>query len=234
VIEEVAADVWRVPGDDLRLPGGVRMPLASTVFRVADRKLVVYSPIAFSPEAIAAIEALGAVAHIIAPSRLHHMHVTAAAERWPDALVHAAPGVAAKRKDLDIDHELPGEVDPALEAELIGGAPAISECVVFHRATGTLACADFVFNVTRPANARTRFVLALMGAGGRTLRQSRFWRFARRDRAAARASIDRLLGWPIARVVPCHGEPCEIGAAELAPKLSRAYGGKVVGALAAG
>src|SRR5262249_46998696 len=147
------------------------------------------------------------------------------AERWPDAVVHAAPGLREKRPELDIDRELPGDVDPAFELELIGGAPGISECVMFHRPSGTLACADLVFNVTQPANARTRFARAIMGAGGRTLRMSRFWGFARKDRGAARASIDRVLAWPIARVVPCHGEVAEITAGELGPKLSRVYGG---------
>jgi len=225
VIEEVAPDVWRVPGRDLRMPGGVKMPIASTVFRVSPRDLVVYSPVRIDDDTAAAIDALGTVRHIVAPNRLHHMYAAAAAARWPDAVVHAAPGLRDKQPELDIDHELPGEIDPAFDVELIGGAPGISECVMFHRPTSTLACADLVFNVTQPANARTRFVLAVMGAGGRTLRMSRFWRFARKDKGAIRASIDRVLAWPIARVVPCHGEVAELTSAELAPRLARGYGG---------
>ena len=68
MIYEVAPDVWRVPGPDLRLPGGVRMPLASTVIRVADRKLVVFAR-RLDDERAAAIEALGTVAHVVAPNR---------------------------------------------------------------------------------------------------------------------------------------------------------------------
>jgi len=225
MIEPIAPDVWRVPGADLRMPGGVKMPLAATVFRVAPKNLVVYSPVRFDDDTAAAIDALGTVAHIVAPNRLHHMYAPAAAARWPTAVVHAAPGLREKRAELKIDRELPGEIDAALDVELVGGAPGISECVVFHRASGTLACADLVFNVTQPANARTRFVLALMGAGGRALRMSRFWGFARKDRDAAHASIERVLAWPIARVAPCHGEVAEISSSELAPKLSRLYRG---------
>jgi hypothetical protein len=224
VIIEVVPDVWRVPGADLRMPGGVKMPLASTVFRVSPRDLVVYSPVRFDDDTAAAIDGLGTVAHIVAPNRLHHMYAAAAAARWPDAMVHAAPGLREKQPELEIDRELPDEIDPAFELELIGGAPGISECVMFHRPSSTLACADLVFNVTQPANARTRFVLAMMGAGGRTLRMSRFWRLARKDKDAIRASLDRVLAWPIARVVPCHGEVAELTSAELAPRLSHAAG----------
>ena len=109
----------------------------------------------------------------------------------------------------------------------VGSAPfrLIRDGHQFHRPSSTLACADLVFNVTQPANARTRFALAIMGAGGRTLRMSRFWRFARKDKDAIRASLDRVLAWPIARVAPCHGEVAELTSAELAPRLARGYGG---------
>jgi hypothetical protein len=225
VIIEVVPDVWRVPGADLKMPGGVKMPIAATVFRVSPRDLVVYSPVRFDDDTAAAIDRLGTVAHIVAPNRLHHMYASVAAARWPDAVVHAAPGLREKQPELKIDRELPAEIDPAFELELIAGAPGISECVMFHRPSSTLACADLVFNVTQPANARTRFALAIMGAGGRTLRMSRFWRLARKDKDAIRASLDRVLAWPIARVVPCHGEVAELTSAELAPRLARGYGG---------
>jgi hypothetical protein len=138
--------------------------------------------------------------------------------------VHGVPGVADKQPALKIDRELVGPV-AGLEVELVGGAPSLNEAVVFHPPSGALVCADFLFNFV-PATFATRVVLAIVGAGGE-LRQSRVWWFAVRDRAAARASIDRILRWPIARVVPVHGEPCEIDAAGLAPRLSRAYGGAV-------
>ena len=45
-----------------------------------------------------------------------------------------------------------------------------------------------------------------------------------KDRAATRASVDRILEWPISRVLPVHGEAIEIDVARLAPKLVRSYG----------
>src|SRR5262249_47128444 len=103
----------------------------------------------------------------------------------------------------------------------------LDETVLFHRPSSTLVCADFAFNITAPANLRTRLVLAMMGAGGRTLKQSRAWRFLRGDRATIRASIDRILAWPIERIAPAHGEPTNIDAAALAAVVTRAYGGAV-------
>jgi hypothetical protein len=93
--------------------------------------------------------------------------------------------------------------------------------VLFHRTSGTLLCADLLFHVTEPANLRTRMVLAAMGTGGRRLAQSRLWNAMRKDAAAMRASRDRILAWPIARVAPCHGPPVAVTSAELATVLTR-------------
>jgi hypothetical protein len=213
-------DLWQVPAAPLRLPGGVQMPLAAIVIRLSDGGLVIYSPAAFDDAQAAAIDALGPVAHLVAPSLLHHLHLGAAAARWPAATVHGAPGLAAKRSALPIARELGEPVwGDAIDIELIRGAPSFNEAVLFHHPSGTLVCADFVFHITQPANLRTRFALALTGTGGRDLRQSRLWRFAVKDRAAAAASIERILGWPIAQLAPVHGEPLAVDAAALAARL---------------
>lgn len=230
VMETIAPDVWQVHGKDFRIPGGIILPLSSTVIRLPDRTLVVYSPLPFDDATAAAIEAEGEVAHLVAPSRLHHLYAAAAKARWPRATLHAAPGVKDKQPDLTIDRELGRETGApfgdAIEAELVGGVPKINEVVLFHRPSGTLVCADLVFHFERLANFRTRLVLAVMGVGAGGLSQSREWGFARKDKAAARASAARILAWPIARVAPCHGRAVEIDAAGLAGHLVRLCGGR--------
>lgn len=235
-MQPLGADVWHVPGAPLRMPGGVWLPTASTVVRLLDSSLAVYSPIAFDDATAAVLAALGDVAHLIVPSRLHHLFAAAASARWPRALVHAAPGVRAKQPALRVDREL-GEREPswrdALEIVHVAGVPGFDEHVAFHRPSGTLVCSDLVFHITQPANLRTRMVLALMGVGGGRLAQSRAWRFACRDRAAARASIERVLAWPIAQLAPCHGEPAPIDAPALATRLTRLTGTPIIPALTA-
>jgi len=208
----------------MRMPGGVVMPLNAAVIRLADRSLLLYSPIKFDDAQVEAINAAGDVKHIVAPNLYHHLHLKAAKERWPHAIVHAPPGLAAKRSDVAIDNELGSASIGDLEVQLIAGAPKINETLLFHRPTGALLCGDFMFNVTEPANLRTKMALAMMGVGGKQLKQSRLWGFLTKDREAARASIDRVLGWPIATVVPVHGEPVAIDANALVPRLSRSYG----------
>jgi hypothetical protein len=230
-VKQIATDVWQIQGKPMKMPGGVHMPLATTVLRLADRSLLLYSPIKLDDEQAAAINAEGQVAHIVAPNLYHHLYVKHAHERWPNATIHAAPGLKLKRSDLAITHDLGvAPIDSTIDVEVIGGAPKINEAIVFHKPSGAMLVADFMFNVTEPANLRTRFALSMMGVGGRELKQSRLWTMLTKDKTAARASIDRMLGWPIATIVPVHGEPVAITPATLAPKLSRAYKGRVTAA----
>jgi hypothetical protein len=230
--KQIATDVWQVRGQPMRMPGGVYMPLASTVLGLADRSLLVYSPIPFTDQQAAAIDALGDVSHIVAPNLYHHLHARAAKERWPRAQLHGAPGLAAKRKQLTFDRELAGgALDATVDVEVVGGAPKINETLLFHRPSGTLVCADFLFNITEPVNLMSRVAFAMMGVGGRELRQSRLWRALARERGALRTSIDRVLGWPIQTISPVHGDPIAISAQTLAPRLTRSYGKQIQTAL---
>lgn len=195
-MEEIADGVWQIRGPSLRFTAGVRIPSASTVLRLHGGELLVYSPIAEMP----GVDEVGTVAHVLEPNKLHHLFVGAARDRWPAATFH--------ERALRLD-------DPAIEAIHVDGVPKLDETVVFHRPSGTLVVADFVFNMTAE-NLITRLGFALTGVGGNRVAQSREWKWACKDKAAARASIERVLAWPIRRVAFCHGRSVAIDSAGLA------------------
>lgn len=230
MLQPIATDVWHLPASaPLRFPGGLRMPLASTVFRLPDRTLALYSPVALDEPRLAALHELGEVAHIIAPNLLHHLWAHAAAEQFPRATLHVAPGLREKVTSLAGARELTtGDAIGTLECAVIAGAPKINETLLFHGASGTLAVADLVFNITEHATRLTSLTLAMMGVGRKQLAQSRVWKLAVKDRAATRSSLDRVLGWPIQRVAPVHGVPVDVTTPELAGRMTRAYGGAPV------
>lgn len=223
-MKSIAPDVWQLPATELsKFDGGLRMPLASTVVRLPDKTLLLYSPIELDDEAITALAAEGEVAHIVAPSLIHHMHAKAAIQKFPRATLHLTPGLMTKVPALT-GRELDGAGWESVESILVAGAPKLNETVLFHRPSGTLLCADLLFNITSHANFMTTLILKMTGTGGKALAQSRMWKMAVKDRAAARASLDRVLALPIQVVAPCHGDPIEIDVATLAPVLARAYG----------
>ncbi len=225
-MNEIADGVWHVAGPDFALPLGARMPLAATVVRLGDGSLLVYAPADFTPDAARAIDDRGSVAHVVAPNLYHHTFVTAAMARWPRAQLWRPQGLATKRRDLPTGRDL-AELGPVVADTLdtlhVAGAPAMDEYVLFHRASGTLVCADFVFNIAAraPANTMSRLAFALTGVGGGRLARSRGWTVVTKDKAALSASVARICALPIRRLSPAHGAPVDVTGDRLAAVWAR-------------
>lgn len=217
MLEPITDGLWGLDGR-VSMPGGVRFPLRMTVVRLPDRGLLLHSPVEVSEEQSAAIDALGEVRVVVAPSLLHHLHVGPAVARWPDARLLGAPGLAEKRPDLPFRGVLPDDADEswasALRPILLRGAPSVSEVVFVHRPTATLICTDLLFHM-RADDLPTRLLLGLVGCQGR-LAASRSWRWVfARDTDLLRASVAEVLSEPIRRVVPAHGAVAEVDRAAL-------------------
>ncbi|HLT39253.1 MAG TPA: DUF4336 domain-containing protein [Enhygromyxa sp.] len=193
----------------VRLPGGVHMPARMTVVRLDDG-LWLHSPLPFDDATTNAVRELGEVAHIVAPNCFHHLHVAAAAERFPDASIHAPRGLRAKRPDLRIDADLQSGAErwPAMDVIEIDGAPELDEFVFFHRPSGSLIVTDLVFNIHEARGLMLPLVLRMVGAW-RRLNQSRIWRRYTKDRSAAAAAVQLVLDHEIRRVIPAHGDVLE-------------------------
>jgi hypothetical protein len=217
----VASDLWCAE-QPLRFFGleiGARM----TVARLSGGRLLLHSPIARAPELAEEVAALGTPAYLIAPNRFHHLYVGQWRAAHPEAEIHAAPGVAAKRPDLAGCATLGATPAPgwseALDQVLLEGWPLANEVVFFHRASATLIASDAAFHFDARSAPGTRVVFRLAGGYGR-LSTTLLERLAIRDRAAFRRSLDRVFAWPFERIVVAHGAIVERDAREA---LERAY-----------
>lgn len=219
-LEPIVRDMWTTTRP-LRFFGvetGARM----TVVRLADGRLFVHSPIALDAEVRRAVDALGPVKAVVAPSLFHHLYVGEWMRAYPDALVCACPGLERKRPDLAWSRVLGDEPEPEWRGELdqvfFAARSLENEVVFFHRASGTLLCADAIFNLGTHPSRYTRIVARLLGAR----KPGATWveRILIRDRAAARAQVDRMLAWNADRIVLAHGAVVPSGGREV---LRRAY-----------
>lgn len=210
-----ADDVWLATGP-VRILG---MPLTATmtVLRLGDGSLLLYSPIALTPERRTAIEALGPVAHLYAPNLFHHFWVGEWAAAFPSARLHAPAGLEKKRPDLRIDrvHGSTPEPDFAgiVDEVRIEGF-RLAESVLVHRPARTLAVADLVHNIGRPPGLWTKLYAGTMGFYGRVAVSRMIRWIAYPDHAAARRSVDQVLALPFDRIVVGHGDPVTDGGRE--------------------
>ena len=217
----LAPDLWIAPRS-LRVLGFLDIGTCMSVVRLPDGGVFLHSPVPADGPTCAAVDAIGPVRAIVAPNRVHHFFAGEWKRAYPNARLLAAPGLAAKRKDLRFDGELGDGPDVAyagaLDQLVVRGAPAISEVAFLHRASRTLLVTDLAFHPTPASRTGLRVWCRLTRVG--PFGPNQVVRFLIRDRAAFRASIERVLGWDFDRVTVTHGEPLARGGREA---LRRAY-----------
>jgi hypothetical protein len=220
MLEPIADSLW-VEARRLRFAGvetGTRM----TVVRLSDGGLFVHSPVALDRGTQEAVDALGPVKAVVAPSLFHHLYVGEWIRTYPAAIVCACPGLERKRRDLAWQRVLGDEPEPEWRGEIeqvfFGARSFENEVVFFHPRTRSLICADAVFNLADHPSRLTRIVARLIGnrGPGATFLE----RVLIRDRAAARAQVDRMLAWKPERIALAHGDMVATGGGEV---LRRAY-----------
>jgi hypothetical protein len=106
-LEPWADGVWTVAAPQRMM--GLHLGTRMTVVRLPGGELLLHSPVPLTDGLRGDIDALGRVAHIVAPNLFHHLHAGDAAAAYPDALLHAPAPLAKKRPDLRIGATL-GEV----------------------------------------------------------------------------------------------------------------------------
>jgi Domain of unknown function (DUF4336) len=165
-----------------------------------------YSPVEIDDGLAAQIAAMGDVAHIVAPNRYHHLFAGGAKQRYPKAALWGVPGLPEKRRDLVFDGVVSADVPwrDELDSLVLTSVPKFNEAVFFHRATGTLICADLIFNIRSEQSFATRLVYRFLRVYGRPAQS---WYFRKSiDRAAMKPQLDTLLGWSFGRVCMSHGD----------------------------
>jgi hypothetical protein len=205
----VADDVWcvRVPSRFAGFAIGTRM----TVVRLPGGGLLLHSPVPIDDALRAELDRLGPVEHIVAPNRYHHLYAGQVKALYPSATLSAARGLEKKRPDLAIDRVFdetpaPGWGD-TFDLVTIDGC-MLGETVLLHRPSKTLVSADLVEYFEHHEEWWTRQYLKAAGVYGEVA-WNRLLKFMYRDRAAARASLDRIFGWDFDRVTIAHGDIIE-------------------------
>ncbi len=194
---------------------GIEIGTRATVVTLDSGELLVHSPVRFGEDVRAALAPLGPVRHLVAPNRMHHLALADWARAYPDAALHAAPGLPRKRPDLAFATVLGDDAPPAWAGQLaqahLLGAPRYDEIAFLHRASRTLVLADALFGWGPEHPPLTRLSARLFGAYGRWARPHNelFGKIV--DPAALRASIERVLAWDFDRIVISHGRIVERG-----------------------
>lgn len=194
---------------------GIAMGHRMTVARLGDGSLWVHSPVAYTSELAASLDALGPVGHIVAPNYMHDTYLEGWLPNYPGVRFHAPRAfhkVFPHFKLTDVLSETPAPAWAGLlDQHVVQGVPRVHEVVFLHRPSRTLIATDLSFNLGRDMPWTSALMCRINGCYDR-FGPSRLFRSVIKDRAALRGSIDRLLSWDFDRLIVSHGAIIERGA----------------------
>lgn len=209
---QVDANLWTIERQ-LKMPGGLSLPVASTVIRLKSGALLVSSPPCIDPSIESWLRSLGSVAAIIAPNSFHYMFAAGYCRVFSDAQLFVAPGLSRRVPSLPPAVEL-SKVAPELWAEeveqtVFGPVGNFSEVLFFHRPTATLMLMDLAFHLTAFSSTFARIGWRLFGvpSGFGPSRMARLTLL--KDKAAAGRYLQPVLAWPFRRILVAHGSALE-------------------------
>ena len=219
-MEQFGVELWLSDGPIVTGAAGFRFPTRMAVIRLPDQGgLWVLSPVALTQNLRRAVDALGPVRHIIAPNSLHHTFLADWATCYPNAVVHAAPGLHEQDAGTSIHSTLGDLPDPAwagtIDQVVVSGNRITTEVVFFHRPSATVLVTDLVQQIPQGWYRGWRAVVArldLMTAPVPSV--PRKFRMATKDKAASQDAVRRILEWPAESLVMAHGTPLRSGGKE--------------------
>ncbi|MDT8328204.1 MAG: DUF4336 domain-containing protein [Roseovarius sp.] len=206
--------IWIVDGPAVK-SCGFPFSTRATVVRLENGDLWVHSPTEMAEGLRAELDALGPVAHLIAPNSAHYIHLGDWQAAYPRAKVWAAPGVVDRAAQNGVTLAVERSLRPdraeapwkgQLEQLIVAGSKTHREAVFLHRASRTLILTDLIQNIeTAKLPARFRPFVWLNGIDDTDGKTSPLLRWTFRDKEAMADSVETLIGWAPERIVLAHG-----------------------------
>lgn len=197
----------------LKMPGGLKLPVRTTVVRLQSGALVVLSPPKLDSDLEGWLRQQGEVAAVVAPNAFHHLFVSEFLLVFSSGRLFVAPGLLRRAPSL-LTAAVLENAPPALWAAetqqaVFGPVGAFSEVVFFHRPTETLILTDLAFNLTVFDSLLDRVVWRAFGAPS-CFGPSRMARLTLlRDKKAAEEYLRPVREWSFRRIVVSHGQVLE-------------------------
>ena len=197
------------------------------VIRLRSGEFVIHSMGPFTPEDVAAIEAVGQPGWLVEAMMRHDTFSKCGREAFPEIPFLAPPGFEESGEiDFPTQPILPtpatwGDELVALEIE---GVPSMRETLFFHRPSRTLIVCDLVFNFGKDEPVWTEVLLWAAVGGEHHPGMSRAFKLAIKDEARFKDSMAATMAWDFDRVVVGHGDVIESGGKEKIGAMLRGAG----------
>ncbi len=213
-LETIDEQLWLADGEIVDFHG-FAYPTRCVIVRLSDDRLWVWSPIELADELRADVDALGQVAHLVSPNKLHHLHLAEWKAAYPAAKLWGPPSTIKKFPAMAFAGALGDAAPPDWSSDIdqvwFRGSFAMDEVVFFHRRSRTAIFGDLIqaFDadfLRRRWSWWRRPLARLGGISAANPGTPSDWRSSFHNRRAARAERAKVLSWPCERVIIAHGE----------------------------
>lgn len=220
MLEPVDTDIWLAEGPMVDFYG-FPYPTRSVIVRLPDKSLWVWSPIALTSELKAETDAIGPVAHLISPNKLHHLFLRQWYDAYPQSKLWGPASTLRKRRDLPFEPPLEDAPPEAwlgvLEQAWFRGSAFMDEIAFVHRPSRTAVFADLSENFSEQflnhhwkrwqrRIAKVWGIVVGRGCAPLELRLTWF------NREPARRAFAKIINAHPKRVIMAHGEWVDTGA----------------------
>lgn len=207
-LEPVAEDIWILSGETVSFHG-IPFTTRSVVIRLPEGGLWVHSPVLPVPSLDGPLCELGPVKYLIAPNKIHSMGIKPWQEHWPEAQTWVSPRFNERHPDIPATRALSG-APPApwsgvIDQHVFAGNSLLDEVVFLHKPSRTLIVTDLIQKHVADEPWYWRLLKRAAGIRGEKGGTARDIRACFRDREAARASRDHILGWDFDTLLLSHG-----------------------------
>jgi hypothetical protein len=208
-IESFGSNLWIASGRRVRMMG-IPFSTRMTVARLGDGSVWLHSPVDPTDDLCQAVDALGRVAHVVAPNKLHSLASPLWKRRYPSARLWVSPGLCQRHPGFPADEVMSEDRVTTWRDEIrhhvFRGSSFLDEVVFLHSESKTLIVTDLIQRHDPLEESWFwRLVKKAAGVLGEQGGTARDLRFTFSDRAAARESVSIVLGWDFDQVVLSHG-----------------------------
>ncbi|MDO4640252.1 MAG: DUF4336 domain-containing protein [Neisseria sp.] len=227
-LKPIAENIWIADGELIHMsfPLGIKVPFSTrmTVVRLHDGNLWCHSPIAPNENLLKEIDKLGEVRYLVSPNKIHYAHIPEWKKLYPQATAWASMGVRERAQsqhiaitfDADLGDEAPPQWHHDIAQLPFKGSQVMQETVFFHYGSRTLILADLIenFETDKFGSHFWKSSMKLAGISDPDGKAPIDWRTTFKDKAAARASLAKILAWQPEKIILAHGRCYETNAIE--------------------
>lgn len=231
-LKPITDNIWLVDGPIVEMSYvkvlSIPFPTRMTIIRLSGGRLVVHSPTLLTADLKTSVDALGKVAFLLSPNRIHYVYLNSWKEAYPEAQVWAAPDVRENVPDVAIDNVFGEDGAPDWGDEmryvLVPGS-YMTELEIFHNPSRTLVLTDLIENFEEDREGGTLMKIAMKcggvvdpnGSTPRDLRQT----FSYKHKRTTKQAVEKMIAWGPERVIIAHGRWYEKDGTR---ELKRAFG----------